>query len=419
MRNFQSVDNQMMIGGVKAVDIARKYGTPVYVTDEQRLRENYRNVYRAFARRMETRVHYAMKANNNLTVLRILEQEGSCIDAVSIGEVELCLRAGYAAKRILYTGTSVSNDELEALVQRKVPINIDSISELRRLAQIDPDHPISFRVNPDVGAGHHAHVVTGAKTTKFGIPKGAIVNAYSEALSLGFEPFGLHCHIGAGVQDVDPFLQVTDVLIDLVNEIKDVLGLKLEVLDIGGGIGIPYRPGDHEMDLENMAEAVIGRIKEHTSIKTFALEPGRYIICDSTVLLTTVHDVKETPEKRFAGTDAGFNTLIRPAFYGSYHHIAVANKFDIPGEFVYDVVGPICESGDFIAKDRKLPHIAEGDVLVAYDAGAYGFAMCSNYNARPKPAEVLVNDGQTHLIRGAETVDDLMRHQKIPSRLML
>jgi diaminopimelate decarboxylase len=156
-------------------------------------------------------------------------------------------------------------------VQRKVPINIDSISELRRLAQIDPDHPISFRVNPDVGAGHHAHVVTGAKTTKFGVPKGAMINAYAEALSLGFEPFGLHCHIGAGVQDVGPFLQVTDVMIDLVNEIKDVLGLKLEVLDIGGGIGIPYRPGDHEMDLENMAEAIIGRIKGHTSIKTIGV----------------------------------------------------------------------------------------------------------------------------------------------------
>jgi diaminopimelate decarboxylase len=160
-------------------------------------------------------------------------------------------------------------------------------------------------------------------------------------------------------------------------------------------------------------------VLEMTDIKQLIIEPGRYVICDSTVLLATVHDVKETPEKRFAGTDAGFQTLIRPAFYGSYHHVAVANKFDQLGELVYDVVGPICESGDFIAKDRKLPRLNEGDVLVVYDAGAYGFTMSSNYNARPLPAEVLVNDGQTYLVRERQSLDDLLRGQKIPSRLMV
>lgn len=419
MRKFESIDGQMMIGGVKAVDIARKYGTPVYVTDETRLRENYRNIFQAFDQRMPTRINYALKANNNLSVLRILEQEGSCIDAVSLGEVELCLKAGFSPDRILYTGTSVTNAELKGLVARKVPINIDSMSELRRLAEIAPGHPISFRVNPGVGAGHHAHVMTGSKTTKFGIPKGAIINAYSEALALGFEPFGIHCHIGAGVQVVDPFLEVTEVMIDLVNEIRDTLGLKLKMLDLGGGIGIPYKPEDHEMDVENMAEAITSRVKETTDIEQLVIEPGRYIICDSTVLLATVHDVKETPDKRFAGTDAGFQTLIRPAFYGSYHHVAVANRFDQKGELVYDVVGPICESGDFIAKDRKLPRLAEGDLLVVYDAGAYGFTMASNYNARPLPAEVLVCEGQTYLTREAQNFDDLVRGQKIPSRLMV
>ncbi|OPY31229.1 MAG: Diaminopimelate decarboxylase [Methanomassiliicoccales archaeon PtaU1.Bin124] len=419
MRNFESINGQMTIGGVKAVDIARKYGTPVYVTDEARLRENYRNVSAAFNSRMPTRINYALKANNNLAVLRILEKEGSCIDAVSIGEVELCLKAGFSPDRILYTGTSVSNEELSMLAARKVPINIDSMSEMRRLAEIAPGHPISIRVNPGVGAGHHAHVMTGSKTTKFGVPKGAIVNAYSEAISLGFNPFGIHCHIGAGVQVIDPFLEVTDVMIDIVNEIKDVLGLQLEMLDLGGGIGIPYKPEDHEMDLDAMADAITGRVLESTGIKQLVLEPGRYIICDSTVLLATVHDVKETPDKRFAGTDAGFHTLIRPAFYGSYHHVAVANRFGAPNELAYDVVGPICESGDFIAKDRKLPRLAEGDVLVIYDTGAYGFTMASNYNARPLPAEVLVSEGQTYLTRERQTMDDLIRGQKIPSRLMV
>jgi len=419
MREFECVDGEMVIGGVKASDIAKRYGTPVYVTDEQRLRENFRRINSAFNERMPTRIHYAIKANNNLSILKILEKEGSHIDAVSIMEVDLCLKAGFSPDRILYTGTGVSTAELKGLVRRGVPINIDSMSEMRRLAEIAPGYPVSFRVNPDVGAGHHAHVVTGAKTTKFGIPKGAIVNAYSEAMSLGLKPFGIHCHIGAGVQDPEPFLHVTDVMIDIINEIKNVLGLKLKVLDLGGGIGIPYKPEDHEMDVEGLADAIVSRVKEATDVEELALEPGRYIVCDSTVLLTAVNDVKETPEKRFASVDAGFNILIRPAFYGSFHHIAVANKFDSPAELTYDVVGPICESGDFIARDRKLPRVAEGDVLVVYDTGAYGFSMCSNYNARPKPAEVLVNEGQTYLIREAETVDDIVAHQKIPSRLMI
>ncbi|MFA5312569.1 MAG: diaminopimelate decarboxylase [Methanomassiliicoccales archaeon] len=420
MREFQSIDGEMMIGGVKASDIAKRYGTPVYVTDEERLRSNFRRIDIAFNERMPTRIHYALKANNNLSILRILQKEGSHIDAVAIGEVDLCLRAGFAPGKILYTGTSVSTEELAGLVKRKIPINIDSISEMRRLAEIAPQgYPISIRVNPDVGAGHHSHVVTGAKTTKFGVPKGAIVNAYSEAMALGLEPFGIHCHIGAGVQDVEPFLHVTDVMIDIINEIKDVLGLHLEVLDLGGGIGIPYRPGENEMDVWALAEAIESRVRDATEIETLALEPGRYIVCDSTVLLTRVNDVKETPEKRFVGVDAGFNTLIRPAFYGSYHHVAIANKFDRPADLVYDVVGPICESGDFLAKERRLPRVEEGDLVVVYDTGAYGFSMSSNYNARGKPAEVLVNEGETYLIREAETIDDLIAHQKIPSRLMI
>jgi diaminopimelate decarboxylase len=419
MRQFQSASEQLVIGGMKATDLAERFGTPIYVTDEARLRENFRRIHVAFNRCMPTRINFACKANSNLSILRVLEQEGSGIDAVSIGEAELALKAGYSPDRILYTGTSVPDEEMRQLVQRNVPINVDSPSQLRRLAKIAPGYRISMRVNPDVGAGHHHHVVTGKKTTKFGIPKGAIVNAYAEALALGFRPFGLHCHIGAGVQEVAPFIEVTDVMVDIANEIRDVLGLKLEVLDLGGGIGIPYRPEDPEMDVDLLAEAITSRIKGNSSIRTLALEPGRYIVCDSTVLLARVHDIKETPEKRFAGTDAGFNTLIRPAFYGSYHHIEVANKFGREPELVYDVVGPICESGDFIAKDRKLPRLSEGDVLVVYDTGAYGYAMSSTYNSRGRPAEVLVNEGQAQVVRDAETVDDLVRGQRIPSRLML
>lgn len=419
MRDFESVDGQMLIGGLKATDIVKKYGTPVYVTDEDAVRSNYRAVFSAFDKRMPTRINYACKANTNLSILRILEQEGSCIDAVSIGEVEACLRAGFTPDRIMYTGVNVSTAELKAVAALRVPINVDSFSELERLAMIDPHLPISIRVNPEVGAGHNEKVVTGARSTKFGIPKDRIVQAYAEAVQLGFRPKGIHCHIGAGVQVVEPFVKATEVLVSIVQSIEKELGLRLEFIDIGGGIGIPYHPEDHSMDLDLLAEGITSLVKSGTSAKRIVLEPGRYIIADSTVLLTTVVDVKETPDKSYIGVDAGMNTLVRPAFYGSFHHVAVANKFGQPGEVTYDVVGPICESGDHLARDRLLPKVEEGDVICVYDAGAYGFSMASNYNMRPLPREVLVHKGTANLIREKETIDDLMRNQRIPSRLML
>ncbi len=408
-----------MIGGLRATELARRFGTPLYVTDENAVRDNYRRMKGAFKPYMPARVHYACKANAALAILRVLQQEGSYIDAVSIGEVDACLRAGFPPERILYTGVNVSNRELEALVNRRVMINLDSFSELRRLAEISDRPKISFRVNPGVGAGHHAHVVTGAKSTKFGIPKDDIVRAYDEALEHGFVPFGLHAHIGAGVQEVAPFIEVTDVLVGIMNQLQDQLGLKLEVLDIGGGVGIPYQPDDKQMDLDSLAREVTSRIKGKCSAGTVAIEPGRYIIADTTLLLTSVVDVKETPDKRFCGVDAGFNTLIRPAFYGSFHHVAVANKFQKPADIVYDVVGPICETGDFLAKDRLLPKVEEGDLIAVYDAGAYGFTMSSNYNMRGRPCEVLVKDGLASVIREAESIDDLLRLERMPTRLMI
>jgi diaminopimelate decarboxylase len=419
MRKFENDNGQLKIGGIRAIELAERYGTPLYVTDENAVRENYRRIRDAFKPHMPVRVHFACKSNTALAILRVLQQEGSFIDAVSIGEVEACLRAGFPPERILFTGTSVSTNELAMVTGRKVPINIDSFSEMRRLADIDTDIAVSFRVNPNVGAGHHAHVVTGAKSTKFGIPREEIVRAYDEALELGFIPFGLHAHIGAGVQEVAPFSQVTEVLVSIMNDIEKELSLKLKVLDIGGGVGIPYRPEDEPMDVDAYAREVTSRIKGKCSAETVAIEPGRYIIADTTVLLTSVIDVKENPDKRFAGVDAGFNTLIRPAFYGSYHHVAVANKFGAPGEVAYDVVGPICESGDFLAKDRLLPKLNEGDLLAVYDAGAYGFTMSSTYNMRPRCRELLIKDSHVSVIREAETLDDLLRLERIPTRLMV
>ena len=416
MRDFPGKDGVMMIGGKSAVEIAEEFGTPVYVTEEARVRENYRTIYNAFSRYMDTRIHYACKANTNLAILRILEQEGSGIDAVSIGEVKTCLKAGFTPDRIMYTGVNVSDKELKEVSDLGVMINLDSVSEMERLAKIAPGHTVSFRITPGVGSGHGAKVITGNKGAKFGIPLDQVLDTYARAKELGFDIRGIHAHIGSGGQVVEPFMDMIEVLIDLVNEIKD-MGIDLEFIDMGGGIGVPYKPNEEEMDVGELAMNITDMIMENTDIKTIVVEPGRYLICDSTVLLARVNDVKDAGTKKYVGTDAGFNTLLRPAMYDSYHYVALANKFGKACTDKYDVVGPICESGDYLAHDRVLPDPVEGDIVVVYNAGAYGFSMSSNYNSRPLCAEVLVNDGVAELIREAEDVEEQWRHQIIPARL--
>jgi diaminopimelate decarboxylase len=416
MREFQKRKDNMLIGGVSAVKLAQRFGTPVMVTDENALRENYRAVHGAFNAVFPTRVNYACKANTNLALLRILEQEGSCIDAVSIGEVESCLKAGFSPDRILYTGVSVSDEEMRMLVERKVPINVDSVGQLKRLAAINNQHPISLRVNPDVGSGHSQKVVTGTKGAKFGIPKEEIVQAFAEAVRLGFAPKGLHAHTGSGGSDPTVFGRVTEVLVGIFEKVRSELGIDLEFLDIGGGISIPYRPEELRADLGAIAAEVADKLKG-SGVRQLVIEPGRYIVADTTVLLTRVNDVKSTPVKEYLLVDAGFNTLIRPAFYDSYHHVAVANKFGQQAQIKYDVAGPLCETGDYLAKERYLPKVDVGDLLCVYDVGAYGFSMSSNYNTRPRCAEVLVADRKSFLIREREEIKDLFRHQRIPSRL--
>ena len=408
IREFEGKDGVMMIGGKSAVEIADEFGTPVYVTDEQRLRDNYRRIYNAFAQYMDTRIHYAAKANTNLAVLKVLEQEGSGIDAVSIGEVMSCLKVG---------GVNVSDAELKAVSDLGVMINLDSVSEMERLANIAPGTDVSFRVTPGVGSGHSAKVITGSKGAKFGIPLDEVINTYARAKDLGFNIKGIHAHIGSGGQVVEPFMDMMEVLIELVNEIK-AIGIDLEFIDMGGGIGVPYKPQEEEMEVGELAMNLTDMIQEETDINTIILEPGRYIVCDTTVLLTRVNDVKDAGTKKYVGCDAGFNTLIRPAMYDSYHYVALANKFGRACTDKYDVVGPICESGDYLAHDRVLPDPREGDIVAVYNAGAYGFSMSSNYNSRPLCAEVMVNDGKAELIREAETVEEQWRHQIIPERLL-
>ena len=416
MRDFESKDGKMIFGGMNVEDIAAEFGTPCYVNDEQRIRENYRNLHKAFNRYMDTTIHYACKANTSLAVLRILEQEGSGIDAVSIGEVKTCLKAGFTPDRIMYTGVFVSTEELKQVVETGVMINLDSESEMERLAEIKPGAKISFRITPGIGSGHGEKVITGNKGAKFGIPKDKVVETYLRAQDLGLEPIGIHAHIGSGGQSVEPFVEEAEVLAGLINQLSEA-GIDLEFVDIGGGIGVPYKPNEDEMDLGEFASQVTDVFQMDTDVKKLIIEPGRYIVCDACVLLTRCTDVKDTGVKKYIGVDAGFNTLIRPAMYDSFHYIQNGSKFGKACTGRYDIAGPLCESGDYLGHDRVMPEPDEGDVIVVYNAGAYGFSMSSNYNSRPLCAEVLVNDGKAELIRSKQDIEDLWKYQTVPKRL--
>lgn len=414
-------DGHLHIGGVDTVSLAKEYGTPLYVTSEDRLRANYRRFAAAFP---GAHIFFAAKSNNSLVVQRILAQEGAGADAFSDGEIYLARLAGIPAEKILFTGNSKTDDELRYAVAAGTMVSVDSHDELIALSKIASaagrEVKIAFRVNPDVDAKAHPKLATGLGKSKFGIPREQIVGIYREAKDLpGVKPAGIHCHIGSGILDASPFAEATAKMMDLVEQISGFIDL--EWVDLGGGFGIPYQKNVIPTDPKAWADAILpvfhDRCEKLGIRPELHLEPGRYIVADTTVLLMQVNTVKKS-SSHFVGTDAGFNTLIRPAMYDSYHEAVVANKADAAPADTYTVVGPICESGDILATDRKLPEIRKGDIVALLDAGAYGFCMSSQYLGRPRAAEVLVHDGRAELIRKRETYDDLLQNQIVPGRLL-
>ncbi|MEM2093226.1 MAG: diaminopimelate decarboxylase [Candidatus Bathyarchaeia archaeon] len=418
-----NVNGVLHMDGASTVKLAETYGTPLYVISENKIRENYRRLAGAFKKGYsKTRILYSAKANTNLSILKILKTEGAWVDAVSAGEVYLALKAGFTPSQILYTGVSVSMEELEYAFKNGITINVDSMSQLKRLLKLGVPRILSVRINTEVGAGHHEYTVTASKISKFGVDEKTALEMYMAARQAGVEKFGIHMHIGSGILKVDPYIQAAERLLNVAKSIHEQVGVNFDFIDVGGGIGVPYRPEEEELNIEDFAEKLTGTFKQ--KIKSYGLgepelwlEPGRYLVAESTILLTRVNMVKETPYRKFAGVDAGFNILIRPAMYGSYHHIVVANKLNAEPAEKYDVVGPICESGDFLGRERLLPQIAEGDLLAVLTAGAYGYSMSSQYNSRPRPAEVLVKNGAHEVVRERENFQDLLRGQRTASWL--
>ena len=418
--------SHLHISECDVVELAFRHGTPLYVTDEDRIRENYDGYYSALTKVYpHIRILYAAKANGNLSIMRILASKGAGADVFSSGELHLALKAGMKPEHLLFNGSSKTVADHRLAVQKGVRVSLDSFDELHQLDRVAGEMgkivEISFRVNPAIDVPTHPKIATGLATSKFGIPAGRITEAYTEALACkNVVPVGIHCHIGSQILQTEPFAKEAQVLMEDVAELHK-LGVKFKFVDLGGGLGVVY---DHENErspgFDAYAEAILPECV--TTFKRLGIspeiwiEPGRSLVCDSTILLTKINSVKPA-HKTFVNVDAGFNTLIRPAMYDSHHDLLVANRADETPAGTYTVTGPICETGDILAHDRRLPDVQAGDLIAILDAGAYGYAMSSQYNGRGRAAEVLVKGNKAELMRRAETLEDLMAALITPSWL--
>ncbi len=427
-RELEYKNGVLHIAGMNTIELSEKYGTPVYIVNENLIRIRYRKLKETLDSEYENNaIHYAVKANSNLSVLKILKSEGASFDCSSVGEIYTCFKAGIKPKSIFYTGNMFTNQDFKFAVENDILINLDSISQINRLVKVYDDlgkekKTISFRINPEFGAGHHAHTITAGKYIKFGILGHQVIEAYSKAKQLGFNKFGIHMHIGSGVLDAHDFEKATEKLLSIAINLTDTLDMKLEFIDFGGGIGIPYRPEEDDFNLELYKNIVLKKFVDITEREVFGkpilkIEPGRYISAEASIILTQINTIKDNGFKLFAGVDAGFHTLVRPTMYSAYHHIIPCETKQGVQSLKYDIAGPICESGDILGKEREFPELKEEDFLAVLDAGAYGYVMSSSYNSRPRPAEILINNGQPYLIRESEKFDDMLSHQIIPEHL--
>lgn len=417
MHHFQFRQDELYCEEVPLKTIADQVGTPCYVYSHATLQHHFSVFDQAFSE-VPHLTCFAVKANSNLAILRLFGSLGGGADIVSGGELFRALKAGVPAGRIVYSGVGKTVAEIDfALSEGILMFNIESMEELEainaRAAKMGCNARIALRVNPDVDPKTHPYISTGLSKNKFGIDIESAVKAYQRAKTLDHvEILGVDCHIGSQLLEVEPFVDALKRLRVLMDRLN-CLGISIRFLDLGGGLGISYDQESPPHPSE-YAGAVLEELRGLPC--TLIFEPGRVIVGNAGVLLTRVLYTKTTPTKNFLIVDAAMNDLIRPSLYGSYHHI-LPLKQENGDTRVVDVVGPICESGDFLARDRELPAVRAGECLAVMSAGAYGFAMSSNYNSRPRSAEVLVKGSETFVIRERETWDDLVRLESIPDFL--
>jgi diaminopimelate decarboxylase len=389
-------------------DVAKEFGTPVYVYHAEKIAEQYEKLQKAFADQ-DVVVFYACKALTNVSILRYIKSLGANVDCSSINEVKLALYAGFAPERVLYTSNGIAFSEIEEAKNLGVHINIDSLSNLEKFGKkYGHSYPVGIRLRPNILAGGNLKISTGHDKSKFGIPVDRIEKIISVVQENNLHIRALHIHTGSGIKDVNVFVKGIEVLFDLISEFKE-----LEVIDLGGGFKVPYKEGDSETDIPLLAQKVkeafshlFNTTNRHLQVW---FEPGKFLVSAAGYLVTHVNVLKETSATNFASVNSGFNHLIRPMFYDSYHRIEnISNEKGTKKN--YTVVGNICETDTF-AWERAINEIKEGDYLVFYNAGAYGFEMSSNFNSRFKPAEVLIKEGKSILIRKRDSFEDLLRNQ--------
>jgi diaminopimelate decarboxylase len=414
-------DSVLHIGGLSTTGLAQRFGTPLYIYDASVIRRQIGRVQRAFSG-LPFRGFYAMKANGNVAILRMMREAGLGCDSVSPGEIHLAMRAGFTADDIWFTCSNVSDDDLRAIPDPRIVVNVNSMSEIDRCLALDLPNPVALRVNPDVGAGHHADVITAGESVKFGIDLAEVDAARMLVEDSGRSVVGIHSHIGSGVDAPEPLLAAAKQLLELATRFPN-----LRWINFGGGLSVPYKPDDAEFPVEEygarlteLADAFM-RARDLTAI----LEPGRYLVATAGTLLARVTTKRISAGVEWVGVDSGFNHLVRPSKYGAYHHILNASRgdrgslrerWDAKRDRDHVVVaGNLCESGDVFTRTegravtRPIDRVKVGDLLAFCDAGAYGFSMGSHYNARLLPAEVLVDGGEARVIRERQTLDDLLR----------
>ncbi|MGH1430095.1 MAG: diaminopimelate decarboxylase [Neptuniibacter sp.] len=413
MDTFEYRNGQLCCEEVALTRIAEEFGTPTYVYS----RDALERAYLAYAEALEGQdalVCYAVKANSNLAVLNVLARLGAGFDIVSVGELERVLRAGGDAAKVVFSGVGKQPHEISKALEVGIRcFNIESEAELERVNAVAAEEgkvaAISFRVNPDVDAGTHPYISTGMKENKFGIDIDDAVRIYQRAAEMqAVEIVGMDCHIGSQLTEVAPFLDALDRVLVLVDKLADN-GITIKHLDLGGGLGVCYTdevPPTPQEYISEVLKKISGRDLE------LIFEPGRSIAANAGVMLTRVEFLKPTGEKNFAIIDGAMNDLIRPSLYSAYQEIVPVMLRETGEEKNWDLVGPVCETGDFLGKDRQM-NLEPGDLLAVCSAGAYGFVMASNYNSRGRPAEVMVDDNQYHLIRKRESLSDLVKGEQL------
>ena len=405
-------NDEMYVERVKMSDVAAKFGTPTYVYSLRRIEENLRIISSVFDE-LDFHLNYAMKANANIHLLRILKENGCGVDAASYGEILLARYSGFPPEEIVLNGVGKEDEELRFALNNNVyAVNCDSVEELEYLDAMAKSENkrvrIALRVNPDIDAKTHPHITTGLKENKFGIDLETareVIERYRNSSSIDI--VGLHTHIGSQITSVEPYVET----FRQIKEFMEAVGKRFEFYNIGGGWGIDYKNGKRIFDTKEYKEKAIPILKD-MNIKIVG-EFGRFVVGDSGLLLTRVVYNKHTPYRNFVIVDAGMSHLIRPVLYNAYHRIIPVKRTKEGTHFVADIVGPLCESGDFLGKERKLTDLKRGDLIAIMDVGAYGYVMSSNYNGKFRGAEVLVDGDKVSLIRRRETIDDLLATQKI------